>query len=173
MIIYGLHKYLTDPASVDNTSFSNRGTSEAQEGLGVTLKNRDDARRELQGRIGQDVYWGRKPGGIKPAYMVLDVVADSSQSVTSGVTGSNEALVQIDCFTNGHQASQRNEVLAFLVRMACDGFRGKKWGDYFVGSCVLQNIASDQLEPIGAKGKWTFVTSLDFNVSYKTPSPIF
>ena len=168
MIIYGLHDYLTNPASVDTRLFSS-----AQTGLGLTLKHRDDARRELQSRIGRDVYFGRNPEGFKPAYMLLDVINTSSQPTTAGVTDTANSIVQIDCYTSGHHAPQRNQVLSFLVRMACDGFYGKKWGDYFVTESTLQNISSEQLEPIDGQGKWSFVTSLDFSVYYQAASPVF
>ena len=92
MILQALADYLLDPGV---RSFERFATPIVVGSL--TIKSRDDARREIRNMVGKSVYAARRPQDSDSTAIVLTLITSAQEYHLTGEESLRDSYVQIDC----------------------------------------------------------------------------
>lgn len=164
-----LYRYLTDPGDLPGlpaVPFARPRTI-----AGLTIANRNDARRWLRDRIGSAIYSGRRP--MKPSehsQVYLRTAYTSPAHDMAGAVDGTTELIDVVVVCRKADAAARAETIADLLQLACGGWRGGYWGDTFVGECLMDGRVSRTYSPADSSDDWLHEIAMGFDVMYADQS---
>jgi hypothetical protein len=165
----GLFQYLTDP--LPYAGHAEKPFRRTRVLDGCSLANRNDARRELQSRIGQRVYMDRRPSDINDyACVVIKWVNGTHSYGLGGEADGTEAYLTVTVYANGVDAARRGGTIYGLLQLCLSGYTQGYWGDVLVGECTLDTGRSLAYTPSDASDAWTFTRQMDLLVYYYAAS---
>jgi hypothetical protein len=142
---------------------------------GVTVANRNDARRLLRDRIGDAVHIGRRKQRIKQANALT--LSTSSTTYEYGLHGTEEGteelvIATVACLSG--DAARRSNTIAQLLSLAVSGWSGGYWGDLYVGECLVDGRSSRPVSPVDGSDNWTYEETLALRILYGDPAtPVY
>lgn len=161
----GLFHYVTDPrpyAGHAQKPFKSPKTID-----GVTVGNRNDARRELQSRIGQRVYLDRRPQDAgDDACIVLRHVTATHDYGLAGETDGVQTFLQAIVYASGNDAARRGGTIYGLLQLCVSGYHDGYWGDVLIGEATIDGGRSLAQSPADNSDQWTFTRTMDLVVYY-------
>lgn len=136
------------------------------------LTDREDARRFFRDQVPGKLHAGRVPRGKSShtAVTLKRIATNRVDEVTGGTTLA-DAIIQVDVWTRYHGAAIRGEIVANLIRVACEGFAAGNWGDIPVHGCEVTR-ESEFVEEPDQGDDWTHRYTMDLRVFYDQPSAV-
>ncbi len=173
MISKGLYDYLTDSRELSGHPATAFARPQTIPGTGITLIDRNDARKQIRDRVGRQIYLGRLPRGQSP-HTWMSIVEEPilSDQTLSGETEQARALIQVDVFTQGVDAAMRAMVIKELLRIAVAGWHADYWGDVVVVGCAVPRITKLTESPIRGDD-WVHRYSMDLDVQYVQAAAVY
>ena len=165
MIHFALEKYLSAP---DLSSPSDIVPFRKPIKFGkYTLENRNDARRALQGRVGDRIYAGRQ---LQPSGQEAITIRTISGQPDVHLKGDHRTsdIVEIQVFAKGNNANIRANVTNELVRIAISHYVGN-WGTddpVYVAACFVVRNTMEFNAPRDGSHYWTHRNSTDYQINY-------
>lgn len=160
-----LYRYLTEPG--DLTGPAAIPFSRPRIVSGLTIKNRNDARRWLRDRVGSSIYSGRRP--MKPSEHTQIYLRTSFTEQPTGLTGEIDGrteLVEAAIICRKADAPARCEVVADLLSLCVGGWGGGYWGDTYVGECLVDGRTSRTYSPVDGSDDWLHEVQLGLDIIY-------
>lgn len=161
----GLAHYLTDPRPYAGHAQRPFKTTKTIDG--VTVANRNDARRELQSRIGQRIYLDRRPQDAEDdACIVIRHVTATHDYGLAGETDGVQTFLQATVYASGADAARRGGTIYGLLQLCVSGYHEGYWGDVLIGEATIDGGRSLAYSPADNSDKWTFTRQMDLVVYY-------
>lgn len=166
----GLRDYLVDTTPV--TGYPATAFRDPQTVGDLTITDRDEARRYLRARVGNEIYASRRPReGSQHTAVTLRRIATNRVDEVGGGTPLADAIIQVDVWTRGPEAALRGEITAILIRLACEGFGAGTWGGVTIADCEVAREA-EFVETPKQGDDWTHRYSMDLRVHYYQASAV-
>lgn len=166
MITLALYDYLTHEADLTSRADTELFASPLSVGS-LVVRNRNDARKYLRGRLGKRIYNGRNPDDSGQSALLLRQVAGQPEYHLRGEY-CRDAVIQADVLTRSHNATIENEVIATLLQMAVTAYRGVWSTRHPTNVYSVQVIRSNDIptSPKGGEVLWTHRKSIDLSIKY-------
>ena len=169
MITQAIFDYLTDAADLTGHA-AERFRADVVVG-DATLRNRNDARREIRSTVGRSIFLGRRPEDSNAHTAIsLRVVTAIPDVALSGSRPATMTLVQIDTWTRSGQAAQRGDRVSQLLQVALGGYHGDVWGSAWIGEATIERASVNVIPPGDGSDDWTHQRSFDLMVHHVTPA---
>lgn len=138
---------------------------------GIVCRNRNDARQGIRSKIGDRVFFDRRPQDIKDhtAIVLQTLTATPDYGLAGQVDGSNE-LLMIHAFARTGDAGRRAQAVGDLLSLAISGYVGDYWGSTYIGECLVESQQSDSEPPPDGTDDWLFTRRLDVSVLFRDES---
>ena len=139
----------------------------------LTINNREEARRYVRSRVGDEIYAARKPrnGSQNLAVTLRRIVTNRVHEIGGGAQLA-DAIIQTDVWARYEPNPElRAEITATLIRLCCEGFGASTWGDIVVADCMVVREGEFSETPIDGDD-WTYRYSMDLMIFYNQPSAV-
>lgn len=164
-----LYHYLTDPIAY--TGHAEKPFKRVKTLDGITMRNRNDARSELQSRIGGRVYLDRRPAdaGDAPA-IVIQWTNGNHDYGLAGETDGTEGYLKLTVYAGGQDAARKGGTVYGLLQACLSGYNAGYWGDVLIGEATIDTGRSLAYSPRDASDQWTFTRDMNLIVYYYSAS---
>lgn len=167
-----LYDYLTDRR--DLTGLPALPFERARTVCGLSITNRNDARRWLRDKIGDAIYAQRRPRGAAHTSITLRTASEQTEYGVDGAVEGSQEFVSITVYARGGDAALRAETVANLLKLAIDGYHHDAWGGVAIGEAVLDSKSTRETSPPDGSDDWEFEVNLDFSILYTDESnPVY
>lgn len=172
MLARGLKNYLTGP--IDPTGHPAEPFESVQVLDGLTLRDRNDARRYIQDRIGEHVYASRRPARSDSAHTAVTIrqISADLEVPLIGETDTLTSILQVDVWTRSGDADWRARITGKLIRIACNNFVGW-WGTERITGCLVRRQGELPSAPGDGTDDWSFRYSMDFEVKHIEAAAVY
>lgn len=161
----GLYDYLTRQS--DYTGHAAKPFRAPLKFDGMTLTNRNDARRELRSRLGNRVFLDRRPEDAGDATScVIRWLNGQNDYGLAGETAGSEAFLELTVYASGQDAARRGGTVYGLLHTALSGYHAGYFGDVLIGECLVDAARTLASPPPDASDRWTFTRRMNASVYY-------
>lgn len=164
-----LYHYLTEPRPY--AGHAQRPFKRVKTLDGITLRNRNDARAELQSRVKDRVYLDRRPAdaGDAPA-IVIQWTNGNHEYGLAGETDGTEGYLKLTVYAGGQDAARKGGTVYGLLQACISGYYEGYWGDVLVGEATIDTGRSLAYSPRDNSDQWTFTRDMNLIVYYYSAS---
>lgn len=160
-----LYRYLTDPRSLPGHP-AERFARPRVVGE-VSCLSRNDARQALRDRVGKAIYSERIPQNAGHTAIELKTITVESEYGVAGEEDQRQELILATVHAKHGDAPARANNTAALLRLAVSGYHGDKWGDTYIGECLVESESTQVFSPGDSSDDWTHAVTLDLSVRYQ------
>lgn len=142
---------------------------------GVDHYDRNDARQSIQRKIGDRIYFDRRPAGVLDhASITMQTVDHTPDYGLAGEDVSATELLTLTVYARGGDAAKRAENIGDLLQLAVSGYAGDLWGTARIDECLVESQLSNATPPADATDQYTFERRIDLQVTYEqVGAPVF
>ena len=142
---------------------------------GVTHETRNDARRTIQSKLNDRIYFDRRPQDARDhAAVVMQTIDHESEFGLAGEELSATELLTLTVYARGGDSPKRAENIGDLIQLAVSGWAGGYWGSTYVDECAVESQLSTAAQAPDASDQWIFERRLDLRVLYQQAgAPVF
>lgn len=132
---------------------------------GITLRDRNDARRELLSRVGRRIYLDRRPADAEDDLsIVLRWTNATHEYGLAGEAEGTESYLVATVYATGHDAVRRGGTVYGLLQACVSGYHQGYWGDVLIGECTVDTGRTLAYAPSDASDQWTFTRQMNLAV---------
>lgn len=163
-----LYVYLTGDDAISGASAT--PFSPAQTVGNYTVADREEARENLRGLIGNRIYLNRRPQNTSDHTAMEIRTLDLERAYRlSGEVNNPEEFLNCRFYARGGTARDRVDLAASMFALAVSGFYDDTWGDRQIESCLIDSESGDAIDPDDGSDDWVFVRTVDLRVFHRAP----
>lgn len=172
MITRALYDYLTDNRDLTGHAAERFRTDQIVEGM--TCRTRNDARRFLRSRVGNQIFAERRPQESDAhTAITLRRISSTAEFSLSGTEPFQQSLLQLDVWTRGGEAVKRGYIIAKLLELATSSYHHDYWGTTYIGDVTIERELSSFNLPADGSDYWTHNENFDVLVHHATPAAAY